>query len=105
MEFMLSGLTDFINMRVSYSGGAIKVSLRGLTVTFCNCCDTFIIIQCEPGYAMNLMTMNGVATGGIKLHIEVSDSKSLAPDKKRIQELVYRTYGITKGERLMSQGV
>jgi len=33
-----------------------------------------------------------------KVHIEVPDSKLLAPDKEGIQELVCRTYGITKGE-------
>ncbi|MEW6184738.1 MAG: transposase [Thermodesulfobacteriota bacterium] len=33
-----------------------------------------------------------------KVHIEVPDSKLLAPDKERIQELVCRTYGITKEE-------
>ncbi|MEW6184746.1 MAG: transposase [Thermodesulfobacteriota bacterium] len=33
-----------------------------------------------------------------KMHIEVPDSKLLAPDKERIQELVCRTYGITKEE-------
>jgi hypothetical protein len=38
-----------------------------------------------------------------KLHIEVPDSKLLAPDKERIQELVCRTYGITKGELVKSK--
>ena len=38
-----------------------------------------------------------------KVHIEVPDSKLLAPDKERIQELVCRTYGITKGELLKSK--
>jgi chromosomal replication initiation ATPase DnaA len=38
-----------------------------------------------------------------KRHIEVPDSKSLAPDKERIQELVCRTYGITKGELVKSK--
>lgn len=33
-----------------------------------------------------------------KAHIEVPDSKLLAPDKERIQELVCRKYGITKEE-------
>lgn len=38
-----------------------------------------------------------------KVHIEVPDSKLLAPDKERIQELVCRTYGITKGELAKSR--
>ena len=38
-----------------------------------------------------------------KVHIEVPDSKLLAPDKERIQELVCRTYGITKGELVKSK--
>jgi putative transposase len=38
-----------------------------------------------------------------KMHIEVPDSKLLAPDKERIQELVCRTYGITKGELVKSK--
>jgi hypothetical protein len=38
-----------------------------------------------------------------KRHIEVPDSKLLAPDKERIQELVCRTYGITKGELVKSK--
>jgi len=38
-----------------------------------------------------------------KLHIEVPDSKLLAPDKERIRELVCRTYGITKGELVKSK--
>ena len=162
-------------MRVNYSGGAIKVSLWRLIATFCNCCDTFIRIPCELGYAMKLITMNGVATGRgylsdakrwdwlykefplslftkdlkesrrdyrkfmgeddgeemsqvfqkkkfpsilgkedfvywvknryfeRKVHIEVPDLKLLAPDKERIQGLVCRTYGITKGELVKSK--
>jgi len=38
-----------------------------------------------------------------KVHIEVPDSKLLAPDKERIQELVCKTYGITKGELVKSK--
>jgi len=38
-----------------------------------------------------------------KVHIEVPDSKLLAPDKEGIQELVCRTYGITKGELVKSK--
>lgn len=38
-----------------------------------------------------------------KVHIEVPDSKLLAPDKERIQELVCRIYGITKGELVKSK--
>jgi putative transposase len=38
-----------------------------------------------------------------KVHIEVPDSKLLAPDKERIQELVCRTYGITKAELVKSK--
>ena len=38
-----------------------------------------------------------------KVHIEVPDSKLLAPDKERIQELVCRTYGITRGELVKSK--
>lgn len=38
-----------------------------------------------------------------KGHIEVPDSKLLAPDKERIQEFVCRTYGITKGELVKSR--
>jgi len=38
-----------------------------------------------------------------KVHIEVPDSKLLAPDKESIQELVCRTYGITKGELVKSK--
>ena len=38
-----------------------------------------------------------------KVHIEVPDSKLLAPDKERIQELVCRTYGIRKGELVKSK--
>ena len=38
-----------------------------------------------------------------KVHIEVPDSKLLAPDKERIQELVCRTYGIKKEELVKSQ--
>jgi chromosomal replication initiation ATPase DnaA len=39
----------------------------------------------------------------IKQHNEVPDSKLLAPDKERIQELVCRTYGIGKGELIKSK--
>ena len=38
-----------------------------------------------------------------KAHIEVPDSKLLAPDKERIQEIVCKTYGITKEELLKSK--
>jgi REP element-mobilizing transposase RayT len=38
-----------------------------------------------------------------KLHIEVPDSRSLAPDKERIQGLVCRTYGTTREELLKSK--
>jgi REP element-mobilizing transposase RayT len=38
-----------------------------------------------------------------KVHSEVPDSKLLAPDKERIQELVCRTYGITKGDLVKSK--
>ena len=38
-----------------------------------------------------------------KAHIEVPESKLLAPDKERIQELVCRTYGITKEELVISK--
>ena len=38
-----------------------------------------------------------------KVHIEVPDSKLLAPDKDRIQKLICRTYGITKGELVKSK--
>ena len=38
-----------------------------------------------------------------KVHVEVPDSKLLAPDKERIQKLVCRTYGITKGELVKSK--
>ena len=38
-----------------------------------------------------------------KAHIEVPDSKLLAPDKERIQALVCRTYGISKGELVKSK--
>jgi len=38
-----------------------------------------------------------------KAHIEVPDSKSLAPDKERIQELICKTYGITKEELVKSK--
>jgi REP element-mobilizing transposase RayT/transposase len=38
-----------------------------------------------------------------KLHIEVPDSKLLAPDKERIRELVCRTYGITKDKLVKSK--
>jgi len=65
MEYTLSVSTELINMMVNYSGGAIRVSLWRLIVTFWNCCDTFIRIPCEPGYPTILMTMNGVATGVI----------------------------------------
>jgi REP element-mobilizing transposase RayT len=38
-----------------------------------------------------------------KVHIEVPDSKLLAPNKEGIQELVCRTYGITKGKLVKSK--
>ena len=38
-----------------------------------------------------------------KLHTEVPESKLLAPDKEKIQELVCKTYGITKGELVKSK--
>ena len=38
-----------------------------------------------------------------KVHIEVPDSKLLVPDKERIQELVCKTYGITKEELTISK--
>lgn len=38
-----------------------------------------------------------------KVHIEVPDSKLLAPDKERIQALICRTYGITKEELVKSK--
>jgi len=38
-----------------------------------------------------------------KRHIEVPDSKSLVPDKEGIQELVCKTYGITKAELVKSK--
>jgi putative transposase len=38
-----------------------------------------------------------------KVHMEVPDSKLLAPDKDRIQDLVCRTYGIKKEELIKSQ--
>ena len=38
-----------------------------------------------------------------KVHIEVPDSKSLAPDREMIQELVCKTYGITKEELMKSK--
>ena len=38
-----------------------------------------------------------------KAHIEVPDSRLLSPDKGRIQELVCRTYGITKEELVKSK--
>ncbi|RLC30652.1 MAG: transposase [Deltaproteobacteria bacterium] len=38
-----------------------------------------------------------------KAHIEVPDSRLLAPDRERIQDLVCRTYGITKEELLKSR--
>jgi len=38
-----------------------------------------------------------------KVHIEVPESRLLAPDKERIQELVCRTYRITKEELVKSK--
>jgi len=38
-----------------------------------------------------------------KVHIEVPDSKLLAPDKERIQTLICRIYGITKEELVKSK--
>ena len=38
-----------------------------------------------------------------KAHIEVPDSKLLAPDKEMIQQLVCKTYGITKEELIKSK--
>jgi len=38
-----------------------------------------------------------------KFHIEVPESKSLAPDREMIQELVCKTYGITKEELMKSK--
>jgi hypothetical protein len=38
-----------------------------------------------------------------KVHIEVPDSRLLAPDKERIQELICRTYGITRKELAKSK--
>jgi REP element-mobilizing transposase RayT len=38
-----------------------------------------------------------------KAHIEVPDSKLLAPDKEKIQELVCRSYGITKAALVKSK--
>jgi putative transposase len=38
-----------------------------------------------------------------KAHIEVPDSKLLAPDKETIQQLVCKTYGITKEELIKSK--
>ena len=38
-----------------------------------------------------------------KVHIEVPNSKSLAPDREMIQELVCKTYGITKEELMKSK--
>ena len=39
-----------------------------------------------------------------KVHIEFPDSKSLAPDREMIQELVCKTYGIAKEELMKSKG-
>ena len=38
-----------------------------------------------------------------KVHIEVPDSRLLAPDKEKIQELICRTYGIAKEELVKSK--
>jgi putative transposase len=38
-----------------------------------------------------------------KAHIEVPDSKSLAPDKEMIQQFISKTYGVTKKELLKSK--
>ena len=38
-----------------------------------------------------------------KVHIEVPESRLLAPDKERIQKLVCKTYGITKEELVKSK--
>jgi hypothetical protein len=38
-----------------------------------------------------------------KAHIEVPDSKLLAPDKETIQQLICKTYGITKEELIKSK--
>ena len=38
-----------------------------------------------------------------KVHVEVPDSKELAPDKEKIQELVCKTYGIKKVELFLSR--
>jgi putative transposase len=38
-----------------------------------------------------------------KVHIEIPESKLLAPDRERIQELVCKAYGINKGELIKSK--